>query len=510
MADAMIGFGKGLTGTPADYTGIVAAQNRQKQADDIRERARQDKEAEDTRKALDLSNATILPYQKDEFYRKFDAMAKGLAKARQEHDYNAEGKIKFDFDQYRRQLGQEFSDYHKVKDAAQNGHVLIEGMDELGKANNQQEADAVAKKYPGYFSPQTNFGVMGFNPHHNVDLVKKYQEIARGQTPVLNEKEKIVVRDSAGNAIPGYQEYYDEPQFEASVTAALDSDPDYAHKTLYNYRRRADTTGMTPQQIEAGAKQMAVDDAKTFMKNNGYKFFKGGKGMNITLNTGDQNNPMTTPQGDYDVNIAFTKGEQATPVRVYEMAATGNDPVQLPNTGDMFVQDGNEQVTDVGNSPATYNGAAASYVVKDNFKIPNPKNATAEEKKLFDSLSIPTQRYILSHSDTEIKKGSMVHPEILEYLKKKGLVDVSIVKFGEVNGGPHDKTPVYRSAGLLDQNRVYKSNAKDRPALEELFKRQKEMQSELKQGLSSGVKAPIEKAHATPNKKVNVTTFFPK
>jgi hypothetical protein len=269
----MVGFGRGLTGTPKDYTGLVASRNRQGQLEQLRAKAAKDKGFADIYKQTVVDDNKYLPYKVPAIKEKLAETIKRINESKANDDYAGAAQAINDFKQFSAQSIAEREDMDKLRDGYRTGKILLDrNPDEIYKAKSIEE---VKKGATGDYFFNEEVQRIGASPIETVDLTKFYQDVAKTQTPIFNEKEKVTLNLPGGGTTVGYQQYYDESQFENQVFTGLNNNEARLKNAIYNFKKRADTEGMTPEQIQRGALQMATSDAKEFMKNNGYKFFRG-------------------------------------------------------------------------------------------------------------------------------------------------------------------------------------------------------------------------------------------
>lgn len=241
MADTLVGFGLGLTGTPKDYTSIIAAQERQRAADEAAAKKQKLNQYQDVVKSLKTDK--ILPYQKDDFNILFAESLNKIKKAIDAGDINAQSEAMNAIEMRSRELRAEYDavdDYRKKWNEGKL-NVDIKGTpDDIWTAKTRQE---VAEKSGGDFkyNPQTGtINVYTTNKYNVADSWKKAGEkIPIGDS---SQWEYVSIPGAGGKKVILYAP--DENKYKQRLALEFDNDVDAQRNALVNYKRQNNLLGI--------------------------------------------------------------------------------------------------------------------------------------------------------------------------------------------------------------------------------------------------------------------------
>ena len=153
MADALIGYGIGLSGTPKDYTSIVAARQRQQDLEYAKKAQKQDKLFEPIYKSLLVDDKLYMPYRMEDVSRDLAQSVTDLESAKSSGDLRKAYEIQQRLSQKLLQYGQERKAFDNTLSEYNKGNFLLsESPEKFYTLKNSAEANALAEKSEGILS----------------------------------------------------------------------------------------------------------------------------------------------------------------------------------------------------------------------------------------------------------------------------------------------------------------------------------------------------------------------
>lgn len=297
MADTLVGFGLGLTGTPKDYTAIVAARERQKAADEERIKAAKLKEYDDVAKALVPKR--MLPYQKEDYIIKTGDTLKKLQEAIQNGDNNTKNTLLTQHALLTSDLDNEYKAAEDYRVLSNRGSINADtkvSPDEIWNAKNRQE---VIEKSGGDFKYNPQTGTLNFYPTAKYDVVDAYKKSA--ETVPTGAWKTVQITDAYGakrmEAIPNEDEYL------KNLRIQWDTNVQARENAIRNYKRKNNLSGTdydTPEEqqklFEKAEEDYLADGLEWGLKQKYQIIRKPGGGISIR---NYMPSAPTTPRSDF-------------------------------------------------------------------------------------------------------------------------------------------------------------------------------------------------------------------
>ena len=497
MADAMIGYGIGLTGTPKDYTGIVAARERQKATDEIRKKAAKDKDLEGIKKSLLINDRLYMGYQIPEVNNIVTSGIKELMSAKESGDIAQEANIQQKMNQQLLQMSAERKAVDEMKDQYDKRKFLFSAPpSQLYNFQNREEAKKFAEQNPDEWQWNEQLGIISGKPVEAVDLDVIYGKVAKDLKPTM--KSEIISRKAPDGTSFNKEVFFYDPQLLAKrLSADFDVNPGIRQNALHNWRINSPKESNLPiEEQKQKAKQWFVEQGLTRINPDEYKNLRKPTQFNVSLSTGGgEKGTITQPMATDSVQIGTIRGEINVPV--FGSTATGDIVSTFPTSNDQFYTDDNEKVSGGAVTKATYNQISVGIVANSDIKIPN-------DAAFLMDYNIP--KSVKNYAGQTIKAGQLVDPELKDYLAERGKLRASVITFGNTE----DNLGIYRSASLVQQNNWFKANKQKSPEIENLFNTQRQIEQDLTRMYRKDVTKTPRKPTEPPTGATKTGTTTPK
>lgn len=336
MAEAMIGFGIGLSGTPKDYTSLIAAQERQRAADEAAAKKQKLQQYQDVAKGLVVDKS--LPYQKEDYIIKLGDTLQKVKKAIDSGDYNAQVMALGDFSQFSKERKAEYDAFENYRNMYNKGQInpdIKVTPDQIYNAKTRQE---VADLSGGDFSFNPDLGILNFYSTNKYDLVQAYKKAA--ETVPTQTWKTVQIPDAYGGkmtiSIPNEDEYAKNLQIEWNTNR------DARENAIRNYKRKNNLSGRdydTPEEMQDLFQKAEEDYLKEGLewglKQKYNVIRKSGKGLSFSVSVGGAKEGTFGDWTQQPLRFKFItmKGEESTGGYDDSWGMTfGKTEVSMPNT----------------------------------------------------------------------------------------------------------------------------------------------------------------------------------
>lgn len=279
MADAMIGFGIGLSGTPKDYTSIVAARQRQKQLGELEEKKKKQAMNEDILKSISVPSGLVMDYRMKEMEQATGDFVREAQDAIEKQDINSLAQLK---QQYKMLWDQRVAERKVFDDDIKNYEagktVLATDPRLLMQAKTPEDALKLAQEYPDSFY-SSDSGNITLRPTGTLNFQDVY---------LKNQKE------SDGKWVrQGNKDIWeaDPDDYNNRNSATFDSRLDVRNnaKAIYINRYGYQTLNtLSPQDQYDELKRFFIENGKPFLPGQKMKFEPRGNVTNVNVGGGDQ------------------------------------------------------------------------------------------------------------------------------------------------------------------------------------------------------------------------------
>lgn len=324
MADTLVGFGLGLTGTPKDYTSLIAAQERQRAADEAAARKQKLNQYQDVAKSLVVDKS--LPYQKEDYVIKLGETLEKVKKAIDSGDYNAQVMALGDFSQFSKERKAEYDAFENYRNMYNKGQInpdIKVTPDQIYNAKSRQD---VANLAGGDFSFNPDLGVLNFYTTNKYDLVQAYKKAAEN-VPVQTWK-TVNVPDAYGTkmsvTVPDEKEYLKNLEIEWNTNR------DARENAIRNYKRKNNLSGKdydTPQEmqdlLEKSEQDYLKEGLEWGLKQKYNVIRQPGKGFSFSVSVGGGETYGAGDLTEKTIQSGFTQPDgslQDRPVRLFSTA----------------------------------------------------------------------------------------------------------------------------------------------------------------------------------------------
>lgn len=258
MAEAMIGFGIGLSGTPKDYTSLIAAQERQRAADEAKARADKVKKYEDVMKGLNIEEH--LGYKKEELGVLLGETLEKVKKATDTDSYRDRITALNEFADAVRRSKAEWKDVQDYKKDLAEGKINSDiDIQALEKARTLDEI----KKFVPY---DENTKTIQLAKVPKIDFGKIYGEVARfaEKKPTGNYYN---YETADGRTIRQAEMAADPDEIAFNLDVQWKQNPLVAPNAIIDYKRLIGASGKTAAEIGKTDEQLTDEAYKFYMKN---------------------------------------------------------------------------------------------------------------------------------------------------------------------------------------------------------------------------------------------------
>lgn len=190
MADAMIGFGIGLSGVPKDYTGIVAARERQKQLGELEKEKKKQAALEPIMKNIALTRDDLyMPWRTAEIEKKTAEYVDAVTQATTSGDIRTQAILTQEYNRFLSERAAERKAYDEVTTQWNKGNYIFnKPPTDLQRFKTVEEALQYAKDNPEDLIVSST-GIIGYSPVEKVNLQDIYinnQKNSNGNYKIIN------------------------------------------------------------------------------------------------------------------------------------------------------------------------------------------------------------------------------------------------------------------------------------------------------------------------------------
>jgi hypothetical protein len=444
--NAGTGLGIALGGRAKDFTQVEMAARRQKQLDEQKARQAKDKELEDITKDIFVKPGQYLPMREAEVQREMAQYIKDMQEAT---GYGERMQKKFDFLSKVEKYKAEKQAFDKEYGSITSGKKISDDdVSVLITASNPDEVLQSAKR-GGIV--QGSDGTFRITAYEAIDIPSRQSGLA---ARVRNEFQGRTVVGADGKMMNVLEPTPDD--FRAQLASDFDQNLNVRANAARQYRDELDAMGLEGAERIAKAKELYIERGLPFLT--GSTVRGSGGGININVNTGNQNQPFVArPVEESEINVVYTdpatgREEQGT-YRLISSQSLGDAKATLPKDTRSFYIDTGESVTEADIENVTFNKFGIGYVLTKPFTVTTPNG-----KKTFKKGTVIEKQY-----EDLARRYNAAKPEKLVFARTQR--DRSIV------------TP----AEEYYQTRIIGANEKDARILEGQFQRlEEDYQKELR------------------------------
>lgn len=396
-----------ITGSPKDYTGLVAARRRQKEADEAKAEEARRKKDEEIYKATTVKNGEYLPMRIPDVLRKKSEIVNRMLEASQNGDFNANDAAKTEWEAYLQNLkGEKLQADEAIKGTEKGSHLSTGNLRALYTAQGTDSKEIQDLVKSGDVVIEEGTGRLVPNTIPNTDFRNVWTGLAS------NYKNKHTGElKTAEDGTQFFELSYDLPGLQAGLNATYVNDPNIRKKAELVYRQNNDTTGMSPETIAQKAKEDFIANGLEFGSEGQWQRKPSGKGLTVNVNTGNFGDKGTPFGGFPDVTNTvmtnpITKAKETYKTKNYFGYNVGDVTITSPVPGGAVYVDSGEPVNDADVRTAKFNQFLGKVLFKKDYE--------------FNGIKYP--------------KGSSVPMEIENEVINAGLGEAGVVAMGLANG----------------------------------------------------------------------------
>jgi hypothetical protein len=308
MADAMIGFGIGLTGTPKDYTSIVAARQRQKQLGELEEKKKKQAMNEDILKSISVPSGLVMDYRTKEMEQATANFVREAQDAIEKQDINTLAQLKQQYKMLWDQRVAERKVYDEDLKNYETGKTVYRRDPRLlVQAKTPEEALKLSQEYPDSFY-SSDYGNVTLKPISRLDLTQIYKRTASDLPVTRIEK---TTKDAQGRRITIFEDQIQAPVLEARLRADYTQDPLIRSNVEINYT--GDLSGLTLEQKDKVLQDVFVKNGMDWAGKSGYKILGGRGGLTLNFGTGSDTLGIGDIQ-ESDIEVGFQPQTRDSPL----------------------------------------------------------------------------------------------------------------------------------------------------------------------------------------------------
>jgi hypothetical protein len=466
MADAMIGFGIGLSGTPKDYTSIVAARQRQKQLGELEEKKKKQAMNEDILKSISVPSGLVMDYRTKEMEQATANFVREAQDAIEKQDINTLAQLK---QQYKMLWDQRVAERKMFDEDLKNyeaGSSLM-GQDPrlLRQAKSIDEAQKLAEQYPDDFFV-TDYGIISAKPVKNINLQSFYTKAADDLRTTEPVQAKVMINGKPATIMT---RPIDKVQFEARMRTDFRGNKGIQDNVRINFiNNGGDLKGLSNVDKAKKLEDYYVQQGASYLSRDPSNVYRDGKGgLSFSFNMGGDKPAINQPLGG-DIQITTKRGTVNVPV--YASSATGDIKASLPVSSDAFYTGGNRKIPGGKVTTAKYNQVSVVLVAKNDIKIPS-------DLPFLENYNIP--QGVKDYAGQTIQANQIIDPVLKDYLAERGYVRAAVVTFGI---DENTDKGFYRTASLPQQNQFFEEGNKQKSAdIINLYNKQREVEASLTQ-----------------------------
>jgi len=458
----MIGFGIGLSGTPKDYTSIVAARQRQKQLGELEEKKKKQAMNEDILKSISVPSGLVMDYRTKEMEQATANFVREAQDAIEKQDINTLAQLKQQYKMLWDQRVAERKVYDEDLKNYETGQTVYRRDPRLLiQAKTPEEALKLSQEYPDSFY-SSDYGNVTLKPIRRLDLTQIYKKTASDLPVTRIEK---TTKDAQGRPIKILEDQIEAPVLEARLRSDYSQDPLIRSNVEINYT--GDLSGLTLEQKDKVLQDVFVKNGMDWAGKSGYKILGGRGGLSFSFNMGGDKPAINQPLGG-DIQITTKRGTVNVPV--YASSATGDIKASLPVSSDAFYTGGNRKMPGGKVTTAKYNQVSVVLVAKNDIKIPS-------DLPFLENYNIP--QGVKDYAGQTIQANQIIDPVLKDYLAERGYVRAAVVTFGI---DENTDKGFYRTASLPQQNQFFEEGNKQKSAdIINLYNKQREVEASLTQ-----------------------------
>jgi hypothetical protein len=479
----MIGFGIGLTGTPKDYTSIVAARQRQKQLGELEEKKKKQAMNEDILKSISVPSGLVMDYRTKEMEQATANFVREAQDAIEKQDINTLAQLKQQYKMLWDQRVAERKVYDEDLKNYETGKTVYRRDPRLlVQAKTPEDALKLSQEYPDSFY-SSDYGNVTLKPISRLDLTQIYKRTASDLPVTRIEK---TTKDAQGRRITILEDQIEAPVLEARLRSDYEQDPLIRSNVEINYT--GDLSGLKPEQKDKVLQDVFVKNGMDWAGKSGYKILGGRGDLSFSFNMGGDKPAINQPVGGGDIQITTKRGTVNVPT--YASTATGDIVASLPASSDVFYTEGNRKIPGGKVTTAKYNQVSVVLVAKNDIKIPS-------DLPFLENYNIP--QGVKDYAGQTIQANQIIDPVLKDYLAERGYVRAGVVTFGI---DEYTEEGIYRTASLPQQNQFFEEGNKQKSAdIINLYNKQREVEASLTQmynpETSKSPKAPAARSAST-------------
>lgn len=467
MADAMIGFGIGLSGTPKDYTGLVAARERQKQIGELEKKKQKRSLIEPVMKSIAVDKNLYMDYRVPEVREKTAEFVTAASKAAEENDINTLSTLQQDYNTYIQQMVAERKMFDEdLKNYEAGTALMVQDPRLLRQAKSVDDAKKLAEQNPDDFFV-TDFGVISAKPVKPVNLQSFYTKAAddlRTGDPVAMN---ITIN---GKPATRMVRPIDKAQFEQRMRTDFRGNRGIQETVRINFTSEGGSLqGLTPEQKAKKLEDYYVQQGAAYLGRDPQNVYREGKGLNFSFNMG----------GDQGEGIGDITTNNITVSRETQEGGVADFPVSEISSY----------------TTKKWNSVAAKATDARDYRTGKPLTTSVKDYTFGELAVLPVYKRDDPRKEVGGKfigrgavKNQIVGDDQLENAKKAGIVEYKVFAIGTANSPDGTITDVYVPANQVVGGLSSVLNEKQKPKQDDNYRKLQRMAAELNG--QSGTVAP--------------------
>jgi hypothetical protein len=284
MADAMIGFGIGLSGTPKDYTSIVAARQRQKQLGELEEKKQKKSLLDPVMKSIAVDKNLYMDYRIPEVREKTAEFVTKAQQAAESSDINALAMAQQEYNTYVQQMVAERKMFDEdLKNYEAGTALMVKDPRLLRQAKTLEEARKLAEENPDDFFV-SEYGTVSAKPIKPLNIQSFYQKAADDLRTGEAVPTQIIINGKPATVMV---RPIDKQQFEDRMRTDFRSNQGIQQTTRVNFTLEGgDLKGLSPVEKAKKLEDYYVQQGAVYLGRDPQNVFREGKGMSFSFNMG--------------------------------------------------------------------------------------------------------------------------------------------------------------------------------------------------------------------------------
>lgn len=365
-----------ITGSPKDYTGLIAARQRQEKADKAKSDAEGRKQNEEIKKALYVSPDKFLPFRRGEVT---DALADAFQKinqARADGDFSAENEAMSSIKMLLADRADEKKKYDEAEKGLSTGTYIAGGdLKRVSSAKSVDELQDLVEQ--GAISVEPNSGRLNFNVAKNVNFENLWKGLAANYERTNTGE---VVKGADGTEF--FKMKYDLDGYKQGLGITFDNNPNVQEKAaiIFKNSHPDEVANLSPEELMPRVRQEFITNGLAFAQQDDLKNKpgKGGITINVDARSGSGNGDQpATPFGEYaktsTIAVAnpITKETQTYEANNYGGYSSGDFKMTGTLNPNSIYSDTGKKIDDALVRKSTFNNFFVRVLLNEEVKLPN-------------------------------------------------------------------------------------------------------------------------------------------